>query len=160
MASRSKGKSSSADSDPSSKGDSLWFAASPSKRWAELFFLAYSPVWITWALGIIVPLQLYKVRCSNGYKRFVDERCACLYVSRLHPYFRVPANRLHLAFFSLHCALCSGSSRLIGSLCLPSQRFDEWGYMMVGLAAALPCVLVPPFLLSPVSDRIQVAHRE
>ncbi|CAI7856979.1 unnamed protein product [Closterium sp. NIES-53] len=64
----------------------MWFAETPSKRWAEKFFLYYSPVWITWALGIIVPFQLYK-------------------------------------------------------------RFTAWEYLWVGLAAALPCVLVPPFML-------------
>ena len=41
---------------------SLWFAADPSKRWAELFFLAYSPFWILWALCILVPFKLYDVR--------------------------------------------------------------------------------------------------
>jgi hypothetical protein len=44
------------------KAESLWLAPTPSKRWAELFFLCYSPVWIIWALGIIVPFQLYEVR--------------------------------------------------------------------------------------------------
>lgn len=42
-------------------GASPWWPASPSKRWAEKFFLAYSPVWITWALCILVPFQLYEV---------------------------------------------------------------------------------------------------
>jgi hypothetical protein len=40
---------------------SLWLAANPSKRWAEVFFLAYSPFWILWALCILVPFQLYEV---------------------------------------------------------------------------------------------------
>jgi hypothetical protein len=40
----------------------MWLAANPSKRWAEVFFLAYSPFWITWALCILVPFQLYEVR--------------------------------------------------------------------------------------------------
>lgn len=44
------------------KTQSLWLAETPSKRWAELFFLWYSPVWIIWALGIVVPFQLYEVR--------------------------------------------------------------------------------------------------
>ena len=26
------------------------------------------------------------------------------------------------------------------------QLCDEWGYLTIGLAAALPCVLLPPFL--------------
>jgi cycloeucalenol cycloisomerase len=41
----------------------MWLAANPSKRWAEVFFLAYSPFWIAWALCILVPFQLYEVRC-------------------------------------------------------------------------------------------------
>jgi hypothetical protein len=41
---------------------SVWLAANPSKRWAEVFFLAYSPFWILWALCILVPFQLYEVR--------------------------------------------------------------------------------------------------
>ena len=38
-----------------------WLATNPSKRWAEVFFLAYSPFWILWALCILVPFQLYEV---------------------------------------------------------------------------------------------------
>ncbi len=46
-----------------SNGDhSLWLAASRSKRWGELFFLAYSPFWITALLGVVVPLRLYEVK--------------------------------------------------------------------------------------------------
>jgi hypothetical protein len=40
---------------------SLWLAANPSKRWAEVFYLAYSPFWIAWALCVLVPFQLYEV---------------------------------------------------------------------------------------------------
>lgn len=69
---------------PSSK----WLAANPSKRWAEVFFLAYSPFWIAWALCVLVPLKLY-------------------------------------------------------------DRLDEWGYLAVGLAAALPCFLLPLLVLPP-----------
>jgi len=39
-----------------------WLATNPSKRWTELFFLAYSPFWILWALCILVPFQLFEVR--------------------------------------------------------------------------------------------------
>jgi cycloeucalenol cycloisomerase len=42
-------------------GGSLWLASNPSKRWAEVFFLAYSPFWILWALCILVPFHLYDV---------------------------------------------------------------------------------------------------
>lgn len=70
---------------PKSSGQSLWFSPNPSKRWAEVFFLLYSPFWILWALCILVPFQLYE-----------------------------------------YC--------------------DEWGYLTIGLLAALPCVLLPPLL--------------
>ncbi|GBF93808.1 cycloeucalenol cycloisomerase [Raphidocelis subcapitata] len=70
---------------PRAAPPSLWLAANPSKRWAEVFFLAYSPFWIIWALCVLVPFQLY-------------------------------------------------------------EYLDEWGYLLVGLAAALPCFLLPPLL--------------
>ncbi|GAV71169.1 LOW QUALITY PROTEIN: hypothetical protein CFOL_v3_14663, partial [Cephalotus follicularis] len=37
----------------------LWLAPNPSKRWAELFFLCYTPFWLTLSLGIVVP-KLYE----------------------------------------------------------------------------------------------------
>lgn len=45
---------------------SLWLAQNPSKRWTEVFFLAYSPFWILWALCILVPFQLYEVRRARA----------------------------------------------------------------------------------------------
>ncbi|CAA2992251.1 cycloeucalenol cycloisomerase [Olea europaea subsp. europaea] len=38
----------------------LWLAQDPSKRWGELFFLLYTPFWLTLCLGIIVPYKLYE----------------------------------------------------------------------------------------------------
>eukprot|EP00899_Mesostigma_viride_P025380 jgi/Mesvir1/6026/Mv00770-RA.1 len=49
------------------KDNSLWLAPTPSKRWGELFFFYYSWTWITWALGIIVGLGLYKTFDKLGY---------------------------------------------------------------------------------------------
>ncbi|CAL9040510.1 unnamed protein product [Musa banksii] len=40
--------------------ESLWFASNPSKRWGEVFFLLYTPFWLTICLGIIVPYRLYE----------------------------------------------------------------------------------------------------
>lgn len=68
----------------SSSNKDLWFSPNPAKRWTELFFLLYSPVWIVWVLLVLVPFKLY-------------------------------------------------------------ERLDEWGYLAVGLLAALPCVIVPYF---------------
>ncbi|XP_040985707.1 cycloeucalenol cycloisomerase-like [Juglans microcarpa x Juglans regia] len=39
---------------------SLWLAPDPSKRWGELFFLCYTPFWLTLCLGIVVPYKLYE----------------------------------------------------------------------------------------------------
>lgn len=46
---------------------SKWFAANPSKRWCEQFFLCYSPVWILALLGVVVPLKLYETWTEWGY---------------------------------------------------------------------------------------------
>ena len=37
-----------------------WLAENPSKRWSEMFYLCYSPFWMTYALAFVVPLQLYE----------------------------------------------------------------------------------------------------
>ncbi|KAF6255411.1 cyclopropyl isomerase-like protein [Scenedesmus sp. NREL 46B-D3] len=74
-----------------STAGNLWLAANPSKRWAEVFFLAYSPFWVAWALCILVPFQLY-------------------------------------------------------------EHLNEWGYLMVGLAAALPCLAVPLLLQNKADE--------
>lgn len=84
MSTRSSAKASGA-------GGGRWLAADPSKRWAEVFYLAYSPFWILWALCVLVPLALY-------------------------------------------------------------EHLDEWGYLLVGLAAALPCAVVP-LLVPGAADR-------
>lgn len=42
----------------------LWLPATPGKRWTEVFFLAYSPFWMVWALGILVPFKIYEVSMS------------------------------------------------------------------------------------------------
>ncbi|KZV37785.1 cyclopropyl isomerase [Dorcoceras hygrometricum] len=38
----------------------LWLAQDPSKRWGEVFFLLYTPFWLTLCLGIVVPYKLYE----------------------------------------------------------------------------------------------------
>lgn len=88
--SRGRRPSSSSATAAAAWGD--WLAADPSKRWAEAFFLAYSPFWIVWALCVLVPFGLY-------------------------------------------------------------EHLDSWGYMLVGLAAALPCVVVPLLLPPCEADR-------
>jgi hypothetical protein len=62
---------------------SLWLAANPSKRWAEVFFLAYSPFWITWALCVLVPFQLYEVGRPAG-ERPVPGCFPRLFTTRTH----------------------------------------------------------------------------
>ncbi|KAG2441758.1 hypothetical protein HXX76_003371 [Chlamydomonas incerta] len=44
-----------------------WLALDPSKRWTEVFFLAYSPFWIIWALVLLVPFQLFEYCGNYGY---------------------------------------------------------------------------------------------
>ena len=46
---------------------SPWLANNPGKRWTELIFLAYSPVWIFWCLCILVPFKLYEGLSPWGY---------------------------------------------------------------------------------------------
>ncbi|KAL5077367.1 hypothetical protein RYX36_016351 [Vicia faba] len=43
-----------------SASPSLWLAPNPSKRWGELFFLLYTPFWLSLCLGIVVPFKLYE----------------------------------------------------------------------------------------------------
>uniref|UniRef100_A0A3Q7JEG1 Uncharacterized protein n=1 Tax=Solanum lycopersicum TaxID=4081 RepID=A0A3Q7JEG1_SOLLC len=43
-----------------SAAPSLWLAQNPSKRWGEVFFLLYTPFWLTLCLGIVVPFKLYE----------------------------------------------------------------------------------------------------
>eukprot|EP00850_Spirogloea_muscicola_P001515 SM000005S17312 [mRNA] locus=s5:1356241:1366812:- [translate_table: standard] len=93
-------------------GGALWLAEAPSKRWTELFFLAYSPVWIAWALGVIVPLKLFEV-CAAG----------CRLAGVLASY-RILEYNAHI-YNQGH------------------KRFTEWEYMCVGLAACLPCFIIP-----------------
>ncbi|KAL2934463.1 Cycloeucalenol cycloisomerase [Bienertia sinuspersici] len=38
----------------------LWLSSNPSKRWGEMFFLLYTPFWLTLCLGIVVPFKLYE----------------------------------------------------------------------------------------------------
>ncbi|KAF7838187.1 cycloeucalenol cycloisomerase [Senna tora] len=50
-----------AGSPPSDSASScLWLSPNASKRWGELFFLFYTPFWLTLCLGIVVPFKLYE----------------------------------------------------------------------------------------------------
>lgn len=44
----------------SSSSSSLWLAMNGSKRWGEIFFLLYTPFWLTLCLGLVVPFKLYE----------------------------------------------------------------------------------------------------
>ncbi|KAI3840532.1 hypothetical protein MKX03_007226 [Papaver bracteatum] len=52
---------------PSSSSSSLWFSINPNKRWGEMFFLLYTPFWLTFVLGIVFPLKLYEDFDELGY---------------------------------------------------------------------------------------------
>ena len=102
----------------------LWAAADPSKRWAEAFFLTYSPFWMVWALCIVVPFKLYEVRVREREKgregrggRWDDRFPPSTTATNLSPPFpHLPPH---------------------------AQRCNEWGYMAIGVAMAAPCVAVP-----------------
>lgn len=51
---------------PPPPSSSSWLAPNPSKRWGELFFLLYTPFWLTISLGIVVPYKLYEVRLDSS----------------------------------------------------------------------------------------------
>ncbi|GBG89113.1 hypothetical protein CBR_g48823 [Chara braunii] len=64
------------------KVDSLWLAPTPSKRWAEAFFLIYCSSFLVLALGIIVPLQLFE--------RFTEVEYMALGLCGALPCFLIP----------------------------------------------------------------------
>ncbi len=74
----------------SHKASHLWLPSNPGKRWTEVFFLIYSPFWITWALCILVPFKLFEAGIP---------RCACrLMASPCMPgHARLTSRRLHAA---------------------------------------------------------------
>ncbi len=65
-------------------GASRWFSENPSKAWAEKFFVAYSPLWMSF-IGLLMALGV-------------------------------------------------------------TQRIGEWGFLTIGLAVALPLVVVPALI--------------
>lgn len=131
----SKGRGTSA-AVASRRGLSPWLAPSPGKRWTELFFLLYSPVWILWCLCILVPFKIYEVRIVRPGQACPAASC-CPSCTRGCP-----------------CTRCSQAHRQ-APLPRPlsdAQRLGTWGYNSLGPIAALPCVLLPP-LLQPASER-------
>ncbi|KAM7273850.1 hypothetical protein ACFE04_028514 [Oxalis oulophora] len=55
-----KDKKESVKDDDDDQCSGLWLAPNPSKRWGEIFFLCYTPFWLTLCLGIVVPFKLYE----------------------------------------------------------------------------------------------------
>ncbi|KAE9604276.1 putative cycloeucalenol cycloisomerase [Lupinus albus] len=43
-----------------SASNNLWLSSNLSKRWGEIFFLLYTPFWLTLCLGIVIPFNLYE----------------------------------------------------------------------------------------------------
>lgn len=64
------------------KNKSLWFSENPGKKWTEVFILCYSPVWILFDLGIVVPFQLYE--------RFSELEYLLLGIGTAFPCFLLP----------------------------------------------------------------------
>lgn len=122
----------------------MWLAANPSKRWTEVFFLAYSPFWILWALCILVPFQLYEVsccRCCRGPEESESAGSNCETAQQ-----KVGSNAdSHKCMSITHgmpmcCVLCA------------VQYCNEWGYLMIGLAACVPCWVLPLVLPNKVGS--------
>ncbi|KAJ8747963.1 hypothetical protein K2173_007850 [Erythroxylum novogranatense] len=67
----------------SGSSSNLWLASNPSKRWAEVFFLCYTPFWLTLCLGIVVPYKLYE--------RFTELEYFLLALVSAAPSFLIPA---------------------------------------------------------------------
>ena len=91
----------------------LWTSTNASKRWAETFFLAYSPFWMTWALCIVVPFEIYEVRRKKENEEFWKEREKGREKGRRRT--RNPRESAFCLFF----LFCNSSSHpLLVSLCL------------------------------------------
>ena len=93
----------------------------------ECFILAYSPFWILWALCILVPFRLYDVRlasCHSAVGLALSRSC----------YVNADRGTYHKPFELL------------------AQRLTKLGYLGVGLAAALPLVILP-LILQPAAER-------
>jgi cycloeucalenol cycloisomerase len=100
------------------KGPTWLCTTNPSKRWAEVFFLAYSPLWMIWALCILVPFQLYEVRMSAWRHASDGPLPSLVHSCSLPPLLPRP------------------------------QYCEEWGYLLIGLSAGLPCLILPMFIQS------------
>ncbi|MCL7038468.1 hypothetical protein MKW94_009950 [Papaver nudicaule] len=52
-----------------SSSSGLWFSINPSKRWGEMFFLLYTPFWLTLGIGIgiVIPFKLNEDFDELGY---------------------------------------------------------------------------------------------
>ncbi|PKA57767.1 Cycloeucalenol cycloisomerase [Apostasia shenzhenica] len=108
---------------------SLWLAPNPSKRWGELFFLIYTPFWLTLCLGVIVPYRLYELV--------------------LYAYWRVKVSdeeesdeAYYFLEFNWHCN---------GNL-FCWQSFNELEYLLLGLVSALPAFLIPLLLVGKADN--------
>lgn len=113
-----------------------WLSNNPSKRWTEVFMLAYSPCWILWALCVFVPLQLYEVG------PVATSACLCWVRSCLQVLYHERVR-----------SRCGCHVQLL-------QHCYEWGYTLVGLAAALPCILLPLMLECKVrADAVAAASQ-
>ncbi len=115
-----------------------WLAHSPAKRYTELLFLAYSPFWMVWALGVVVPFKLYEVPGLVPLS-------ALLFVLATSKSYATSS-------------IVFGCRQLIPSagelICMRCwlQHAGKSGYMAIGLGASLPCIILP-WLLEHKADR-------
>lgn len=114
-----------------------WLAASPAKRYTELLLLTYSPFWMIWALGIVVPFKLYEARNTNN-KTCAGSPVALCVCSHKH-------------VLVLYGQLVSCAGELIPVPCW-LQHAGKAGYLAIGLGAAIPCIILP-WMLEHKADR-------
>ena len=117
------------------------FASNPGKRWTEGFFLLYSPFWILWALGILVPFKLYEVRGADQSAPMV-----LVFTSNELNWRPISVSEECSNVHSCHITDDSPDVTLLCRQVKLLQGLNEAGYMAVGLAAALPCAVLPALL--------------
>jgi cycloeucalenol cycloisomerase len=124
---------------------SLWLAEDAGKRWAEVFFLAYSPFWMLWALCILVPFRLYEVSNRAQTATWASSPTCTM----------TPVPWLCLTSYDMRGVV----AKSINPAAMRLQHLSYLGYLLVGLAAAVPCLLLPLWLQPPAEARKPLLQR-
>ncbi|GFZ17418.1 cyclopropyl isomerase [Actinidia rufa] len=100
--------------DVASSSSSLWLAPNPSKKWGELFFLLYTPFWLTLCLGIVVPYKLYE--------SFTELEYLLLGLVSAVPSFLIPM----LSVGKVDSSLCWKDRYWVKAILGASYTFPSW----------------------------------